>query len=128
LLLLDSCVVLWLDGDRKRISPRALELIETHPQDRYVSPLTAYEIAWKVRREKLELRLPAREWMAAVMARHSLMDAGLDGAVALRATELDMPHGDPCDRIIAATAVVRGWTLLTPDPLLANCAGLRVAW
>jgi PIN domain nuclease of toxin-antitoxin system len=37
-------------------------------------------------------------------------------------------HGDPADRIIAATAIVHGAQLVTADARLKRVSGLRVLW
>src|SRR5208282_5523877 len=38
---------------------------------------------------------------------------------------VDLPHQDPADRFIAATAQVRGFTLITSDAYLLKCSGIR---
>lgn len=128
MVLLDTCVLIWLETERKKISRSARELMASHPEATYLSPITAFELAWTARRRRIALPLPPQEWLADMSDKYGLLNAGLDYEIACRAAALDLPHGDPCDRIIAATAAVRGWTLVTPDPLLAACEGVRVAW
>ena len=128
MLLLDTCVLLWLEIDRGRLPAGVLKLLVEHDVDRHVSPISAFEIAWKAKRGRLQLAMPPAEWFAGMVERYALQQAALDWRIAVRAAELDLPHGDPCDRVIAATAAVHGFTLLTPDEHFARCTGVRVAW
>ena len=40
------------------------------------------------------------------------------------ARELDLPHQDPADRLLAATAKVLGLTLVTADKTLLSLSGI----
>jgi len=44
-----------------------------------------------------------------------LLEIPLQGSVAIRAGQLQMFHGDPADRLIVATAIENGATLMTAD-------------
>ena len=55
------------------------------------------------------------------------IEAPLTHAVAIRSRQLVLPHQDPSDRFIAATAVEYGLTLMTADHLLLNAA-LPATW
>ena len=45
--------------------------------------------------------------------------------VAIQSERLFLPHQDPADRFIAATAVVYGLTLVTSDERLLKCKDIR---
>lgn len=47
-------------------------------------------------------------------------EAPLTHAVALRSRQINLPHQDPADRFIAATALEYGLTLMTADQHLRN--------
>ena len=81
--------------------------------------------------EKKRVRLepdPA-VWLSNALRKRPFRDAPITHEVALQTRSLDLPHHDPADRILAATAVVYGLTLVTADerllksrsfPVLAN--------
>ena len=48
--------------------------------------------------------------------------------IAHLATTLELPHGDPFDRVIAATAIHHRVPLLTRDKLPTRSAVLDTAW
>jgi PIN domain nuclease of toxin-antitoxin system len=56
--------------------------------------------------------------METALSRFPLNEAALTREVAIRSTELDLSRGDPADRLLAATALVHGLTLLTLDEQL----------
>lgn len=59
MILLDTCVLLWLVMEPERLSARAKALISTHRERLAVSAISAFEIAVKARKHKLVLKLPA---------------------------------------------------------------------
>ncbi len=46
--------------------------------------------------------------------------------IGLRSRSIRLPHDDPADRFIAATAMVHGLTLVTADRTLRECPDIRV--
>ena len=55
-----------------------------------------------------------------------LKEIPLTHEVALRSRSVRLPHDDPADRFIAATATVHGLTLVTADRSLLECPDIRV--
>lgn len=92
-----------------------------------VSAIGVWEIAMLVEPQRLELTMPADEWIAHAEAVPWLSLVAVDNRVALRAVHLaDFPHRDSADRIIVATALVSGATLVTADARIrAYCPGER---
>lgn len=65
-----------------------------------------------------------RRWVERALERVPARDAPLTREVALRSRELELPHNDPADRFLAATALTHGLTLVTVDEHLASAAWL----
>jgi len=55
-----------------------------------------------------------------------VIDAPLTFEVASMLPALSMPHGDPADRFLAATAKAFGLTLITADRNLSRTEGISV--
>ena len=62
------------------------------------------------------------EWREDLLAR-GLSEIPVDGLTAVQAGELDWEHGDPADRIIVATAMRLGLSLLTADRKILSWRG-----
>jgi PIN domain nuclease of toxin-antitoxin system len=52
----------------------------------------------------------------------------LDARIAPDAVSLDLPHRDPFDRVVAATARVRGLTLITKDSEIVDAGVVATRW
>lgn len=93
-----------------------------------VSVVSVFEIAQKVRLGKwpeMESRLPgligASDWQFAKLC-------GVTPEIAHLAGTMAWPHRDPFDRLIAATALVHGWVLVSADTAFDTLIGLRRVW
>ena len=114
MILLDTCAFLWLAEGSPRISEEVRKRIDAEPIVS-VSAISALEIGLKTRSGKLRLPVPAIEWWRAVCEHHSLNVVLVDPATYVRSTELPPVHRDPVDRIIVATALNAGATVVTAD-------------
>ncbi len=90
--------------------------------------LSGFEISVKHRKGKLELPLPPREWLAQAFAAYSLRELPITLQIAALAPEVAVAHGDPCDRIIVATAQLHRIPVMTSDPLIDVCKDITIIW
>ncbi|MCK6441887.1 type II toxin-antitoxin system VapC family toxin [Elstera cyanobacteriorum] len=102
-LLLDTHVWAWTLTGSARLSASAITAIEAAPQV-YVSPISFFEIAQKVRLGKWPEMVPFLDQLPGLLAVQGACAAGLPPEVCLLAGRLDWPHRDPFDRFLAATA------------------------
>jgi PIN domain nuclease of toxin-antitoxin system len=128
MMLLDTCVLLWLAADTTAISARAAELIRNTPAGLFVSAISAFEVGQKAAVKKLFLPRPVDDWFAAMMEWHGLHELPVSGVIAARATLLPAIHGDPFDRLLIATAQEHRLKLLTPDVTIAKYPSLDIFW
>jgi len=111
--LLDTHALVWFVSEPARLSAPALEVART-ADTLAVAGVTWYEIAWLAEHGRISLAIPTRSWMDQVSER--VLTTGLTPAIAMTAVELgESFHGDPADRQIYATAIERGWRLITKD-------------
>ncbi len=112
-VLLDTHVVHWWSSEPERLSSKARKAILA-ADELAVSTISWYELAWMAKNERIVVSIPIRSWLEAIaedVRTIGITPAIADTAVVLASTFL----GDPADRIIYATAVEHGWTLLTKD-------------
>jgi PIN domain nuclease of toxin-antitoxin system len=123
-VLLDTHTLVWLVAQPDRLGRQALRLAEKAQSKSclHVSAISFWEIAMLVQRGALKLRTSPDQWRADVL-RLGVQETGVDGRIAIRATELMGFHPDPADRIITATALELGATLLTADAVLLEWRG-----
>lgn len=130
MILLDTHVMTWLFLAPEKLSIRAREAIlsarGTGEQIGF-SPISLYEIANAARRKRLLLHSTTEEFIAAIQTKLTLVP--LTAGIAICAAELpDAFHGDPMDRIVAATAIISDCTLITHDDRIRRANACKVLW
>jgi PIN domain nuclease of toxin-antitoxin system len=91
------------------------------------SPISLYEMAYSSFKKRVQLPTSTEDFIAAVQAKVEL--APVTARIALCAAELPAPfHGDPTDRIITATAIMEGCTLITKDEKIREANLCKVLW
>lgn len=125
--LLDTHVWAWMLTVDPVLSPKARAAIDEAPA-LFLSPASLYEISQKVRLGKWPLMARYASALPDYAAEAGLTVAPLTAEVAVLAGSLDWPHRDPFDRLLAATALVNGWQLLSADPVFDSLTGLRRVW
>jgi PIN domain nuclease of toxin-antitoxin system len=124
-MLLDTHSWIWLVGDDPHLGKRARREILNHSvaDTLFLSPISLWEIALKVSRGRLVLDLPLRPWVERALHRTRVHLSPITPEIACSCADLPPEfHGDPADRIIAATARAEGLTLLTHDRKLLDLA------
>jgi len=128
MILLDTCTLLWLAGDKSHLSAKAADAIRASGEFVEVSAITAWEIAWKHAKGHLELGMDARAWFQLALEVQQVREVAVTASIALRAAELPRIHSDPADRFIVATALELGLPVVTPDHLIRQYPGVRTLW
>jgi len=86
-----------------------------------------YEIAYAAHRKRLPLNSPVGDFIAALQTKLEMIP--LTAGIIVLAAEIPAPfHGDPIDRIIAATAMVENCVLITHDDRIRNANVCKVLW
>ncbi len=124
-LLLDTCAALWLVAGAP-LSDAAVAAIAQAGEAGsalQISPITAWEIGLLARKGRFRSSLSPQRWFDRLRDLPGLAVCDLSPEVLLASSFLpgDL-HGDPADRIMAATARECGFTLLTRDRALLDYA------
>lgn len=113
-LLLDTHVVLWWLADDPRLGTEAREAIGSSAAV-HVSAASTWEVAIKIAIGKLELDLPADTSFGQLCAEQGFRLEPVTHEDAWSVRRLPGTRTDPFDRLIAASAGTRGWTVVTAD-------------
>lgn len=124
-LLLDTHIWLWLVSGDSRLPASMRVAIEEAGEQRWLSPVSVWELGLLVGRGRVDLTSDLRTWVLEARAAVPLRDAPLTQDVALLAHEIGLPHRDPADRFLAATSLSYGLTLATVDQRLLGTDWLR---
>jgi PIN domain nuclease of toxin-antitoxin system len=117
----------WVNGDAT-LSAAARRTID-RAEEIGISSISAMEVAALVQRERVELEIGARQWVAKALAYERVREVPLTADVAVEAGSFGADFvGDPADRIIYATAIVSGAKLVTRDRFLRSYDPARTVW
>ncbi|MGA8871092.1 MAG: type II toxin-antitoxin system VapC family toxin [Candidatus Acidiferrales bacterium] len=112
-LLLDTHIWIWSLAEPKQLSPRVHRELKDPANELWLSPVSTWEALLLHSKGRIQLRGNAGDWITkATMHMH---EAPLTHEIVVAAHELPLPHQDPADRFLAATADVLGLTLVTAD-------------
>lgn len=114
-LLLDTHVWLWSLLEPSRLSARATAALSDSGNEKWLSPISVWETLILAERGRLALAPDAEGWVRRQLASTPLRQAPFDHEVVVVSRILRLPHQDPADRFIAATARVHDMTLVTSD-------------
>jgi PIN domain nuclease of toxin-antitoxin system len=117
-LLLDTHALIWWLVEPEKLSPSACSLIEE--QEAFISAASVWEISTKHRLGKLPQLGPSLgSDFLTILKEERLQTLPVEDRHALRAGGYRVPHGDPFDRLLAATSELEAMPLLTRDPAFA---------
>jgi PIN domain nuclease of toxin-antitoxin system len=117
--LLDTNVILFTLMDDTRLSPRVRNLVASGPN--LLSVASYWEVLIKSMKGKLNVGDP-RIWWAQALNQLAATSIHLHPQHVEGVYSLPFIHKDPFDRILIATAIAEGLTLLTTDSEIARYA------
>lgn len=126
-LLLDTHIWLWSVGNPKQLTARVARELANPSNQLWLSPVSVWELQLLRRKKRIELdEVDVEVWVRKTLEKLQLNEATLTIDVALEVSKLNLPHGDPADHFLVASAKVFGLTLVTADERLIHSAGVSV--
>lgn len=125
--LLDTHVWIWSITSPQKLNSVTLSALGDARYTLYLSPISVWEALLLLEKGKIPVNLPPLPWIEYALHAHPMLEAPLTHEVAIRSRQLQLPHQDPADRFLAATAIEYGLTLMTADSNLLNSTEL-VTW
>ena len=119
-LLLDTCTFLWLVSDDPRLPLRARAACRAPSNAVYLSALSVWEITIKHRLGRLPLPESPESFVTGRRQRLQIEPLPFDERDAAHDLLLPPHHRDPFDRGLVSQAILRGLTIVTPDPWIAR--------
>lgn len=121
-LLLDTHIWLWSLGEPDRLGQRLRRELIDGDNEIWLSPVSTWEALLLNAKGRIQIRGDLVRWVA--RATEHLQEAPLTHEIVLAAQQLPLPHPDPADRFLAATALVLGLTLVTADERLLGLGNI----
>jgi PIN domain nuclease of toxin-antitoxin system len=125
-LLLDTHIWLWSLGEPDRLSRRVAKELDDRQNELWLSPISIWETLLLFRKKRIQIDTDFSTWLAASLSVLPVVEAPLTFEVARTLPTLGMPHDDPADLFLAATAKAFDLTLITADRNLLQTEGISV--
>jgi PIN domain nuclease of toxin-antitoxin system len=122
-LLLDTHILIWSRLSPEQLSDAASEALQDEDNELWYSPISVWEILLLAEKKRLRIKHDPYAWVERTL--DGLREAPLNKHVAMESRRLHLPHKDPADRFIAATALVYDLILVTSDQKLLECPKLN---
>ena len=129
MILLDTHTWIWWVDDPSKLSQRAKATIDDVAIDRgfYISSISAWEVAMLVRKNRLQLTMNVDDWVAHTEALPFVTFVPISNRIAIKSVTLPI-HPDPADRMIIATALSLGATIVTKDSKISSYSQVQTVW
>jgi len=129
-IILDTHAIIFDALSPRRLSARARKAIETAAQDRQLAcaDISLWEIAVLIARGRLDPAMDARQFLDDLVTARSLHLLSITPEIAVLAQADEFAHGDPADRLIAATAQSFRAPLVTSDERLRTLKSIATIW
>jgi PIN domain nuclease of toxin-antitoxin system len=122
--LLDTHALLWAFEGSQELSARVLDILNDPDHTIFVSPISAYEIAFKVNIGKLKA-LP--QSFSTLVTESDFAVLPLTSEHFERAGHLPLLNRDPWDRLLSAQALIEDMPLISRDTRMTGL-GAKIVW
>ena len=128
MIVFDTHAWIWYAAKSEKLSKAGARAAEK-AKIVIVSAISVWEVAMLVSKGRLGLDRDVDIWVKQALSLAKIRLEPLTPSISIRSTRLPGDfHGDPADRIIAATALEHGVALITKDKLMHHYPHLRTVW
>jgi PIN domain nuclease of toxin-antitoxin system len=119
MIVLNSAALIFWTLDPQWLSPKAKQAIE-QADHILISAISIWEIALKVKRQKLDIPLSVKAYVDRLQRLGNLEILAVNTQTWLDNVDLPWDHRDPADRTVVALAAQHDCPLITSDEIIAK--------
>jgi PIN domain nuclease of toxin-antitoxin system len=131
MIVLDTHAWIWLVNDPRQLSRDAREAADEAISKGaiYISSISAWEVALLSASRRIQLTIDVQDWIARSEALPFFHFVPVDNVLFIRSVYLPGTfHSDPADRIIIATAMMKGMPVVTKDDKIRKYSKVKSIW
>lgn len=123
-LLLDTHIWIWYALGDPQLSENLRSTINSETTELWLSPISIWEVLLLAEKRRISLQSNPTDWIDQSIKALAICEAPLNRQIAILSRQIELPHQDPADRFIAATAIHYQIQLATVDTQLTGASWL----
>lgn len=130
MIICDTHVLLFDALAPTRLSAKAKRFLRQGEQSGQLAcaDISLWEIAMLLKKGRIRVDTRATDFIQTLLDARGYKVQPITPAIAAKSQSTEIPHRDPADRLIAATALVSDSDLVSADNAMKKVPGLRVVW
>ena len=125
-LLLDTHVILWSAAEPEKLPAKIAGELEEESNELWFSSISVWEILLLAEKGRVVVKADHEKSIRKMFKKLPFREAVINQEVAIQSRKINLPHQDPADRFLVATAIVYDLTLVTADRRLIDAKGFPV--
>lgn len=113
--LLDTHIWIWSLLTPEKLNKNTEAVLLNEDNELFISPITIWETLVLAEKNRVVLKPSPKEWVLESLKKSPVNETKLTHSIAIKSKMIDLPHKDPADRFITATAWEYDMTLITED-------------
>jgi PIN domain nuclease of toxin-antitoxin system len=131
MIVLDTHAWLWWINGKGNLSPKAIHALSTVSDKNpvMISAISTWEVYMLVSKGRLEMGTDVTHWIRECERASEVQFIPIDNEIVRISANLPKEvHDDPADRLIIATAISLGATLITKDAKIRASNAVKTLW
>jgi PIN domain nuclease of toxin-antitoxin system len=124
--LLDTHIWIWSVSKPEKLSEEIKHILENDSNEFFLSSISFWEFVVLVEKGKITISKSVDEWIREAIIDPNIKEIPIDKEIAIKSRKINLPHQDPADRFIAATAFIHQMTLITSDRKLEESEEISI--
>ena len=125
-LLLDTHVILWSAAEPEKLPAKIAGELEEESNELWFSSISVWEILLLAEKGRVVVKADHEKSIRKMFKKLPFREAVINQEVAIQSRKINLPHQDPADRFLVASAIVYDLTLVTADRRLIDAKGFPV--
>jgi PIN domain nuclease of toxin-antitoxin system len=128
MIVLDTHAWIWHSNESSEL-PESIQETIRQTDILGVSVMSCWEVAMLVAKQRLGLTMDVQDWIDLALERPKIQLLAMNPKIAVLSTRLPGEfHGDPADRIIAATCLAHHAPIITKDKQIQQWGQIQTIW